>query len=121
LEHSRIFYFENARQPKVFVGSADWLPRNFFRRVELAFPIEDGVLRDRIINEILAVSLADNAKARLLASDGSYHRVRPSNGDKPRRSQLEFIELATNGSGPVTRARSTKPRFARVKLAKRPF
>jgi len=121
LEHSRIFYFENARQPRVFLSSADWLPRNFFRRVELAFPIEDGVLRDRLINEILAVSLADNTKARFLSSDGSYHRPRPLNGDKPQRSQMEFMELAVNDSAPTAHRRSTKPKFARVKLAKRPF
>ena len=48
LEHSRIFYFENACQPEVFVGSADWMPRNFFRRIEIVFPIEDGNLRERI-------------------------------------------------------------------------
>src|SRR5205814_9523091 len=74
LEHSRIFYFENACQPEVFVGSADWLPRNFLRRIELVFPIEDGVLRERIINQILAISLADSTKARLLQSDGRYQR-----------------------------------------------
>src|SRR5262249_39415802 len=121
LEHSRVFYFENARQPRVFVSSADWLPRNFFRRVEVAFPIEDGVLRERIISEILAVSLADNTKARFLSSDGSYHRARPLNGDKPQRSQIEFMDLAVNGGAPAARTRSTKPRFTRVKLAKRPF
>src|SRR5205814_10599628 len=58
LEHSRIYYFENACQPQVFISSADWMPRNFFRRIELAVPIEDGVLRERIIHEILAGSLA---------------------------------------------------------------
>src|SRR4029450_9577458 len=62
LEHSRVYYFENACQPQAFVASADWLPRNFFRRIELAFPIEDGVLRERIIHEIFAVSLKDNTK-----------------------------------------------------------
>src|SRR4029077_16409589 len=66
LEHSRVYCFENACQPQVFIASADWLPRNFFRRIELAVPIEDGILRERIINEILAVSLADNARARFL-------------------------------------------------------
>jgi polyphosphate kinase len=123
LEHSRIFYFENACQPKVFLASADWLPRNFFRRIELAFPIEDGVLRERIINEILAVSLADNTKARFLASDGSYHRAKPLNGDKPRRSQIEFVELAAavKTSAGKTRAPRARTRFPEVKLAKRPF
>ena len=53
LEHSRIFYFENAGQPRVFLSSADWMPRNFFRRIELAFPVENPALRDQIINEVL--------------------------------------------------------------------
>src|SRR5207249_6886160 len=74
LEHSRIYYFENACQPQVFLSSADWLPRNLFRRIELAFPIEDGVLRERLISEVLAISLADNVKARYLRPGGSYHR-----------------------------------------------
>ncbi|HEV2392468.1 MAG TPA: polyphosphate kinase 1 [Verrucomicrobiae bacterium] len=94
LEHSRVYYFENACQPQVFISSADWLPRNFFRRLELAFPIEDGVLRERVINEVLGVSLSDNAKARFLRPDGSYWRPALSPPQKPRRSQFEFIALA---------------------------
>ncbi|MBC8096452.1 MAG: polyphosphate kinase 1 [Akkermansiaceae bacterium] len=120
LEHSRVFYFENACQPQVFISSADWLPRNFFRRIELAFPIEDGVLRERITREILGLSLADNIKARFLASDGSYHRHQPSNGDKPRRSQREFVALALTGKTRATKARTPKRRFAEVKVAPRP-
>src|SRR5262249_47328307 len=87
LEHSRVYYFENACQPQVFVGSADWLPRNLFRRIEVVFPIEDGVLRERIISEILAVTLADNTRARMLSGDGSYHRVEKQG--KAHRSQFE--------------------------------
>ena len=94
LEHSRIYYFENARQPEVFLSSADWMPRNFFRRIEAAFPIEDGNLRERIIKEILAISLADTAKARVLRSDGAYQRIPPADGKSHRRSQAEFIALA---------------------------
>src|SRR5439155_25876817 len=75
LEHSRIFYFENACQPLVFLSSADWMQRNFFRRIELTFPIEDGVLRDRIIGQVLARSLADNTKARVLEPEGFYRRL----------------------------------------------
>src|SRR5207248_11026239 len=52
LEHSRIFYFENAGQPRVFLSSADWMPRNFFRRIELAFPVENPSLLDQIINDV---------------------------------------------------------------------
>jgi polyphosphate kinase len=121
LEHSRVYYFENACQPQVFVASADWMQRNFFRRIELAFPIEDGVLRDRLIREILAFSLADNAKARVLQPDGSYRRARISRSEKPRRSQAEFIARALNEeishNGPVVR----KTRFPQVKLARSPF
>jgi polyphosphate kinase len=121
LEHSRIFYFENACQPQVFVSSADWLARNFFRRIEMAFPIEDGVLRERIIHEVLAVTLADNAKARILASDGSYHRVKGLNGENARRSQSEFIALASNGEKTTARSRSSRTGYPEVKLARRPI
>src|SRR2546423_1873253 len=90
LEHSRVYYFENACQPQVFIASADWLPRNFYRRIETAFPIEDGVLRERIIREILDVSLADNVKARMLQPDGSYRRPKPARKEKGRPSHIEF-------------------------------
>jgi polyphosphate kinase len=121
LEHSRVYYFENACQPQVFVGSADWLPRSFFRRIELVFPIEDGVLRERVIREILGVPLADNVRARFLQPDGSYRRAAPAPGEKPRRSQFEFIALAgTEDSGPV-KSPDGKTRYPRVKLAPSPF
>lgn len=94
LEHSRIFYFENACRPKVYIGSADWMPRNFFHRIETVFPIEDGALRDRVINEILAGCLADNAKSRFLQPDGSYQRP-PSLADTPPVDcQQEFMRRA---------------------------
>jgi polyphosphate kinase len=118
LEHSRIYYFENACQPQVFLGSADWLPRNLFRRIEVVFPIEDGVLRERIINEILAVTLADTGKARMLSSDGTY-RLANKRG-KARRSQFEFIALAAgvvNGAG----RHVAKSKFPAVKVLERPF
>ncbi len=102
LEHSRIYYFENNSRPKVFLGSADWMPRNFFRRIETVFPIEDGILRDRIINEILSGCLADNLKSRLLGADGIYRR--PAVDERvPRQScQQEFMRLAqTSRSGPA--------------------
>lgn len=121
LEHSRIFYFENACQPEVFISSADWMPRNFVRRIELAIPIEDGILRERIIKEILAVSLADNVKARFLAKDGSYSRPRIVNGDKPHRSQREFVRLATTGKASPAKSRLPKRRYPEVKVARRPF
>ncbi len=94
LEHSRIFYFENACRPKVYLGSADWMPRNFFSRIETVFPIEDGILRDRIINEILAGCLADNAKSRLLQPNGSYRRPPPLAGEPRIHCQQEFTRRA---------------------------
>lgn len=120
LEHSRIFYFENACQPQVFISSADWLPRNFFRRIELAIPIEDGILRDRIIREILNTSLADNTRARLLASDGSYRAPRRIDGEKRRRSQEEFIELARTAGKSQKPSQIPRGRSLRVKIARRP-
>ncbi len=98
LEHSRIFYFENECRPKVYVGSADWMPRNFFSRIETVFPIEDGVLRDRIINDVLGVSLRDNSKSRLLQPDGSYRRCQPAEGEDMRLSQKEFMANATRAT-----------------------
>ncbi len=120
LEHSRIFYFENACQPEVFVGSADWMPRNFFRRVEVVFPIEDGNLRDRVKRELLDTVLADTVKARVLQADGTYQRATPKCGAKAVRSQTEFIRLASNGSAPKGRSNKAKPRAAAVKLRPRP-
>jgi polyphosphate kinase len=120
LEHSRIFYFENACQPKIFVGSADWMPRNFFRRIEVVFPIEDGNLRERIISEVLALPLQDNVKARLMRSDGTYAVPQLKRGQAEHRSQTEFMKrtrLANDPSPGVTRSRSKYPK---VKLAPRP-
>ena len=116
LEHSRIFYFENACQPEIFVGSADWMPRNLFRRIEIAFPIEDGNVADRIFREILGVALADNVKARFLGADGIYRRAKVAAGGNPRRSQMDFIALALRQ--PVAKAAGKIPR---VKLATSPF
>ena len=116
LEHSRIYYFENACQPEVFVGSADWMPRNLFRRIEVVFPIEDGVLCDRVFREILRVTLADNTKAWFLGPDGVYRRAKTAPGEKLQRSQSDFIALAT----PKT-AEKVKEKLPRVKLAASPF
>ena len=120
LEHSRIFYFENACQPEIFLSSADWMPRNFFRRIEIAFPVEDGVLRERLTSEILSVALADNTKARILNSDGSYRRAATARGTKARRSQFEFIALARAEAKDQAKRRQPKPRYPRVQLAPRP-
>jgi len=122
LEHSRIYYFENACQPQVFLASADWLPRNFFRRIELAVPIEDGVLRERIIREILAITLADNAKARFLQSTGEYRLAEPMGDQELHRSQFDFIARASrDGSHEHRETKEGAPGYPRVKLAPSPW
>jgi len=87
LEHSRIFYFANGGEEEIYVGSADWMPRNLYERVEVLFPIQDALLRHRLRHEILAAYLADDSKARLLRPDGSY--VRP--GQAGRGSRKPFV------------------------------
>jgi polyphosphate kinase len=122
LEHSRIFYFENACRPEVFISSADWLPRNMFRRIELAFPVEDGNLRERIIKDILQTTLADNTKARFLQPDGTYLRARPTSGVGARRSQVDFMVAVTDaGEVPIAEPRRAKLRQIKVKLIRSPF
>jgi polyphosphate kinase len=121
LEHSRIYYFENACQPEVLLASADWLPRSFFRRIEIAFPIQDGILRERVIRELLAIPLNDNSKARFLQPDGSYCRAAPVPGAESHRSQSEFIAQAMTGGEPPPKPLESPPRYPRVKLAPSPF
>src|SRR5947207_6722744 len=113
LEHSRILYFENACQPEVFLGSADWMPRNFLRRIEVVFPIEDGVLRERVKSELLDLRLSDNLKARLLLPGGSYVGSAPVPGTKPCRSQHEYIALAADERSHSPASHKGKPRYRR--------
>ena len=74
LEHSRIYYFENGGEEEIYMGSADWMPRNLYERVEVMFPLNDEMLRERVRHEILDAYLADNRKARILLKDGTYIR-----------------------------------------------
>jgi polyphosphate kinase len=94
LEHSRVFYFENDGKPEIFLGSADWMPRNFFRRIEVMFPIEDQRLKARIVDEILPTVLQDTVKARMQRPDGVYTRVGPPADRAPVRSQVTLQSLA---------------------------
>ena len=97
LEHSRIYYFHNGGEPEIYSGSADWMPRNFKKRAEILYPIQDQALKTRIIDEILMTYLTDNVKARLMQPDGSYERVRRDPNDKPVRSQSALIAIARKG------------------------
>ena len=102
LEHSRIFHFENAGQPKVFLSSADWMPRNFYRRIELAFPVENATLRDQIIKEVLPSLLNDRVKARGLQSDGSYRRLKPEGSEPRAQAQWHFREVSRERTKKMT-------------------
>ena len=102
LEHSRIFHFENAGQPKVFLSSADWMPRNFYRRIELAFPVENPTLRDQIINEVLPSFLHDRVKARELQPDGTYRRLKPEGSEPRAQAQWHFREVSRERAKKMT-------------------
>jgi polyphosphate kinase len=96
LEHSRIFYFENARgeQPDIFCGSADWMARNFYRRIEVIFPVEQTSLRERILREILDPYATDTVTAKSLQATGAYRRVSPARGQTPFSVQEHHLRLA---------------------------
>jgi polyphosphate kinase len=101
LEHSRIFYFANGGEPEFYLGSADWMPRNLYERVEVMFPVKDRSLRHRILSEILENYLADKDKSRILRPDGSYVRAYRANGSRNGRrfsAQGCFIDLAEGKS-----------------------
>jgi polyphosphate kinase len=109
LEHSRIFYFENGGDEDVYLGSADWMPRNLYERVEVLFPLRDSMLRHRVRTEILEAYLADNCKARVLRSDGTWLKARRKRGAgfTAQKFLLEAAEgNATLDSIPARRARS---------------
>ncbi len=91
LEHARVFHFHAGGDGLCLGASADWMQRNFFARVETAFPIEDERLRQRVIAEGLEVYLVDNTQAWILASDGKYKRAKPGN-QKPRCAQMDLLE-----------------------------
>jgi polyphosphate kinase len=76
LEHSRILVAHNGGEPKVYLMSADWMPRNFIRRVEIAFPIENKSIQETILKKILQRYLDDTDSARILKPDGTYVRIR---------------------------------------------
>jgi polyphosphate kinase len=98
LEHSRVFAFGEGAQTEVWASSADWMPRNFVRRIETMFPVEDPALRQRLLDEVLGVGLKDNVKARRLQRDGSYVPVGQEGA--PVRSQVVLLELARRVADP---------------------
>jgi polyphosphate kinase len=101
LEHARIFHFRNGGTDEVFCSSADWMPRNFRRRVEVMFPVLDEALKQRMIDEVLGLMRSDSAKSWLLKSNGHYERL--PEREIGVRSQQRFMELARE------RAREQEP------------
>jgi polyphosphate kinase len=91
LEHSRLFVFGPDSNAKILLSSADWMPRNFYRRVELMFPVESPALRKRILNEIIPAYSADNVKSRELQADGTYRRIKPKDSQPTYRCQEELL------------------------------
>ena len=100
LEHSRVFHFDNGGAPEMFCASADWMERNFFRRVEIAFPIQRDTHRERILRD-LEFCLRDNTQAWELQSDGTYRRVERPKEDRPVSTQNELIAIYAAGPGPT--------------------
>lgn len=92
LEHTRVYYFENDGNPRVYCSSADWMDRNLFSRVEACFPVEDPVLRKRIIEQGLENYLKDNQQAWELQPDGQWLSISPKEGEKVYISQQVLLE-----------------------------
>lgn len=93
MEHPRIFHFRHGGADLVYVSSADWMPRNLFRRIEQMFPVESPDLKARVLDEVLAIGFADSARGWRLQADGQYVPIVPEDGT-PVRSQERFIERA---------------------------
>jgi polyphosphate kinase len=97
LEHSRVFYYENDGKPEMFCASADWMERNFFRRVEVAFPIRHKAQEERILRD-LDVCLSDNTQAWMLRPDGTYERIRRGEAEAVN-AQMELLSAYAAGPG----------------------
>ena len=92
LEHARVFYFRNGGDEEVYLSSADWMPRNLDRRIELLFPVAPDC-RKKVL-EVLDAMFQDNVKARRLMPDGTYRRRRPGKGEEPFRAQIHLYREA---------------------------
>jgi polyphosphate kinase len=113
LEHSRIFHFANGGDHEIYLGSADWMPRNLFERCEVVFPVRDPLVKARIHDEILPAYLADTVKARLQQPDGSYVRASIMLKDAPTFSSQNFLMQLAEGKvdlGAIPQQTIAKPR-----------
>jgi len=120
LEHSRIYIFGPDEDAKVYISSADWMPRNFFRRVELMVPIETPALVTRILREIIPVYLADNTRARVMTPDGSFRLIQPAPGEPAVRCQSYFLDEKGEPPVPSDPARGAGDAGGGTGIARRP-
>ncbi|MGA7256480.1 MAG: polyphosphate kinase 1 [Terracidiphilus sp.] len=116
LEHSRIFHFANGGDDEIYLGSADWMPRNLFERCEVVFPVRDAAAKARIHDEILPAYLADSVKARIQQADGTYRRAGKSGKDARAFSAQDFLMQLAEGKAdlgaiPVAATRAMRPRW----------
>jgi polyphosphate kinase len=123
LEHSRVYYFANGGDEEIFIGSADWMPRHLYERVEVLVPLRDEMLRSRVRHEILDAYLADNRKARILLKDATYIRAwQPLQGKRSRRppkgdaafSAQDFLMSVAEGKAPPLLLPAESPRRRRL-------
>jgi polyphosphate kinase len=91
LEHSRIYYFRNGGQEQIYLGSADLMPRNIDRRVEVLFPVEDIRWIRHLRDDVLPTYLADNTKGRRMRADGSFEHLKPAEGEAPINTQTWLL------------------------------
>lgn len=113
LEHSRIFVFGEGTRQSVYLSSADWMPRNFERRVEVMFPVEDPVLKQQIVGELIPLYLQDNQRARILTSTGSYVRPATTKDEPVHHAQQELCNRAT--ARPRSRKATDEPSKRRAR------
>jgi len=121
LEHSRIYHFANGGNAEIYLGSADWMPRNLFERCEVVFPVRDPVALARIHDEILPAYLADTVKARLQQPDGSYLRAGKVYKDAPPFTAQDFLmQLAEGKAGldAIPQASALQPRAPKSSASK---
>ena len=127
LEHSRIYYFANGGDDEIYIGSADWMPRNLYERVEVLVPLRDELLRERVHREILDAYLADNRKARVLLKDATYIPAwQPIRGARKRRpptgaaafSAQDFLIGVAEGKSPALPPAPTPAKRRRVVMGK---
>ena len=126
LEHSRIYYFANGDEEEIYIGSADWMPRNLYERVEVLVPLQDEMLRQRVHHEILDAYLADNRKSRILVKDSTYIRAwQPLHGKRNRRppkgdaafSAQDFLIAVAEGKTPAVVPAPVVPPRRKVRVA----